>query len=270
VNHRTSPAKRRIGALLIVVLTAGILTTPETSSAAPAFQPRAIQKEPSVPVTPVRPDAASHISQTDQAARTPAVVAWPATGDGAVTADRADTTMADPAVARRAGINGLLFSVRPRITGAKLQPAGGKVHVVYGSFRNAYGGDWASRLQLVSLPACALTTPDVPSCRTTTSLATQNDVVGGTLSADAGSATVAAAALAGPAGSAGTSPPRTLLRPAGGRSAATRARSVTPTRSRFRGRRAVSLRRSAWATLRHRWTGVRHRRTTRHEAAENE
>ena len=31
--------------------------------------------------------------------------------------------------------------------------------VDYRSFATAYGADWATRLRLVSLPACALTTP---------------------------------------------------------------------------------------------------------------
>ena len=39
-----------------------------------------------------------------------------------------------------------------------------KVEVDYSAFRSAYGGDWASRLRLVRLPACALTTPDKAGC----------------------------------------------------------------------------------------------------------
>ena len=39
------------------------------------------------------------------------------------------------------------------------------VEVDYAAFAHAYGGDWASRLRLVELPACALTTPKAAKCR---------------------------------------------------------------------------------------------------------
>ena len=47
--------------------------------------------------------------------------------------------------------------------GASASPV--HVSVSYAAFANAYGGDYASRLRLVELPACALTTPQVASCR---------------------------------------------------------------------------------------------------------
>ena len=46
----------------------------------------------------------------------------------------------------------------------------------YSSFFGAVGGDWAARLRLVSLPACALTTPERPECREATVLPSTNDV----------------------------------------------------------------------------------------------
>ncbi|MEV4141658.1 RHS repeat-associated core domain-containing protein [Dactylosporangium sp. NPDC049742] len=52
----------------------------------------------------------------------------------------------------------------------------------YTAFREAYGGDWSSRLHLVSLPECALRTPDAPGCRPT-DLAASNDTGTGTISA---------------------------------------------------------------------------------------
>ena len=39
------------------------------------------------------------------------------------------------------------------------------VAIDYASFAQAYGGDWASRLRLVALPECALTTPDAGGCQ---------------------------------------------------------------------------------------------------------
>ncbi|MGW4215172.1 SpvB/TcaC N-terminal domain-containing protein, partial [Lentzea sp. NPDC004789] len=56
---------------------------------------------------------------------------------------------------RKAGVDGLLF---------KVSGGSAKVEVDYSSFRWAYGGDWASRLRLVELPECALSTPDRPEC----------------------------------------------------------------------------------------------------------
>lgn len=56
---------------------------------------------------------------------------------------------------RKAGVEGLLF---------KVSGGAAKVEVDYSSFRWAYGGDWSSRLRLVELPECALSTPDKPEC----------------------------------------------------------------------------------------------------------
>ncbi|MFJ4679766.1 polymorphic toxin-type HINT domain-containing protein [Kitasatospora sp. NPDC088783] len=45
-------------------------------------------------------------------------------------------------------------------------------------------GTWSDRARLVRLPECALTTPDLPECRTSTVVASELDAVSGTLSAD--------------------------------------------------------------------------------------
>jgi RHS repeat-associated protein len=70
--------------------------------------------------------------------------------------------------ARAAGVTGVLFTVEST-TGA----GGVGVDVDSSSFRNAYGGGYASRLRLVRLPACVLTTPDLEQCRTQTPLTTK-------------------------------------------------------------------------------------------------
>lgn len=90
-------------------------------------------------------------------------------------------TVAGKDAARKAGVNGILLSVSP----ADATPAADKVQVQvdYQSFRGAYGGDWAARLRLIQLPACALTTPEKPACRTGKPLDTKNDTKAGTLSA---------------------------------------------------------------------------------------
>ncbi|MFD9565400.1 polymorphic toxin-type HINT domain-containing protein [Streptomyces sp. NPDC059994] len=45
----------------------------------------------------------------------------------------------------------------------------------YSGFKDLYGGDWSSRLHLVQLPTCAITTPEKPACQVQTSLAGSND-----------------------------------------------------------------------------------------------
>lgn len=89
--------------------------------------------------------------------------------------------VASQGAARKAGVHGLLLSVAPA-DGAR-GAATARVQVDYREFRGAYGGDWAARLRLVQLPACSLTTPEKPACRTGKPLATTNDTKAGALSA---------------------------------------------------------------------------------------
>ncbi|MET9675081.1 SpvB/TcaC N-terminal domain-containing protein, partial [Streptomyces sp. NPDC006482] len=85
------------------------------------------------------------------------------------------------AVTQQAGVDGLLMSVRPTEAAAPGTPV--EVEVDYGTIQGAYGAGWSSRLRLVTLPACVLTTPDKPECRKQTPLATENDTVAHTLTA---------------------------------------------------------------------------------------
>src|SRR5579883_65155 len=78
-----------------------------------------------------------------------------------------------------AGVSGVLTEINP--TGAGRGQV--RVGVDYSSFAQAYGGDYASRLRLVELPACALTTPQLAACRTQTPLASTNDGAGQSVSA---------------------------------------------------------------------------------------
>jgi RHS repeat-associated protein len=61
------------------------------------------------------------------------------------------------------------------------------VAVGYGTFANAYGGNWASRLKLVALPECALTTPAAKECAAT-DVPTANDAATKTVTADVSAA----------------------------------------------------------------------------------
>jgi len=86
----------------------------------------------------------------------------------------------DRATAKTLGVPGVVLSVSrsDRVAGS------GRVHLRldYSSFANAYGGDYGNRLRLVALPACALTTPNLPRCQTQTDLGSVN--AGGAVSAD--------------------------------------------------------------------------------------
>ncbi|MEV6738702.1 RHS repeat-associated core domain-containing protein [Streptomyces sp. NPDC051104] len=71
----------------------------------------------------------------------------------------------------KAGVNGVLFTITPSTTGQ------GKalLSLDYSRFAQAYGGDFGSRLHLVQLPACALTTPQRAACHQQTPLESKND-----------------------------------------------------------------------------------------------
>ncbi|WP_432150720.1 RHS repeat-associated core domain-containing protein [Streptomyces sp. bgisy029] len=83
----------------------------------------------------------------------------------------------DQKSARSAGITGVVFTAAAESAG----DAG--LTVDYSSFADAIGGNWGSRLGLVSLPACALTSPQKRECRTRTPVASQNDGLAQTVSA---------------------------------------------------------------------------------------
>ncbi|MCO8273674.1 polymorphic toxin-type HINT domain-containing protein [Actinoplanes sp. TRM 88003] len=74
-------------------------------------------------------------------------------------------TTVDQKTAQAAGVRGVMFALRG--TGAAGQV---DVEVDPSTFRNAYGGGYESRLRLVQLPACALTTPELEQCRVRTPL----------------------------------------------------------------------------------------------------
>ena len=132
------------------------------------------------------------------------------TAPGAARTGKSAAGTADPApaaarvqvlgqdTARALGVNGVVLAVQPR------QGAAGQVDVQldYSGFRDAYGGDWASRLTLRRLPGCALTTPGAADCGAGQALTTANDVKAGTLTApvtlSAGTDTTAAPVAAAP------------------------------------------------------------------------
>ena len=90
-------------------------------------------------------------------------------------------TLAGHASAAAAGVTGLVMTLTrtDQATGA----ASVMVRLSYAGIAGNYGGGWASRIRLVQLPGCALTTPGVPACREPHPLASSNDAAAQTVSA---------------------------------------------------------------------------------------
>jgi RHS repeat-associated protein len=119
-------------------------------------------------------------------------------------------TMASQRAAEAAGVSGVIFTVAR--SDGKTAATALHVSLDYASFAYADGGDYAARLHLVELPACALSTPRVARCRVQTPVASADDVATMRLGANvalpaagAGSAApqVVLAAATSPSGSAG-------------------------------------------------------------------
>lgn len=160
-------------------------------------KPRALNKEPRTPAgAPAQawPKATVALSELpDLKAKTHSkkavrVPGTPLTLDAGAPAGtkrargRVETRILDRRTTERAGINGVLFTLRSKDASARA----GQIRstVDYSAFAGAYGGGYASRLTLVELPACVLTTPDRRDCRTTEPVKTVNDVEKQTLTAD--------------------------------------------------------------------------------------
>lgn len=112
---------------------------------------------------------------------------------------RVRVDVADRAATARAGVSGVLFAV-----GSADGVAGPvAVDLDYSGFAEAGGGDYGSRLRLVRLPACALTTPQRAECQRATPVTTRNDVAKRRLTADVAVAASGMTVLAAEAGAAG-------------------------------------------------------------------
>ncbi|MFF7264881.1 polymorphic toxin-type HINT domain-containing protein [Streptomyces sp. NPDC008159] len=79
------------------------------------------------------------------------------------------------AAAKKSGTDGLVFSLRPKKMATNRQSGRVRAHLDYSGFAEAFGGGYASRLTLVELPACALTTPTKRKCRTTQPVTADNN-----------------------------------------------------------------------------------------------
>nr|BFE51098.1 hypothetical protein GCM10017745_45250 [Saccharothrix mutabilis subsp. capreolus] len=234
----------------MAALVASCLTGP-AASAAPPDRPGRPEpsRSKSVPGTgvPVRPRPADPAA--DSAVKAVAEAAWPEAGSVEVALPRTGQARAagtpvslgsmgphrvvldvlDRQAAERAGVDGVLFSVRRADGARRAGPV--TVDFDYSGFRSAFGGDYASRLALLRLPACAVTAPERAECRVGTVVPARNDVragrIRGEVTASAAlpprsraadpedSRAVAApdavyAVAAGPSGSAGSFKPTSL------------------------------------------------------------
>ncbi|MGV9499711.1 hypothetical protein ACWDQ0_15635 [Streptomyces sp. NPDC003642] len=116
----------------------------------------------------------------------------------------------DATAARKAGVQGLLLTAAPARDGLAPAASGSvEIELDYSSFKDTYGGDWGSRLRIVRLPSCALTTPEKDGCRDRTELTGANDPAEQKVTATVDLATTSAAptvlaataAASGPGGS---------------------------------------------------------------------
>ncbi|MFJ3690675.1 hypothetical protein ACIPWB_23435 [[Kitasatospora] papulosa] len=100
--------------------------------------------------------------------------------------------------AERAGIDGLLFTLRAgesaqaTSTSAESPKQPVAVTVDYAQFSELFGGTYASRMGLVQLPVCVLTTPEVKACRSGEPVAAVNDTERKTLTPESVSLQVGA------------------------------------------------------------------------------
>ncbi|MFF1867816.1 polymorphic toxin-type HINT domain-containing protein [Kitasatospora herbaricolor] len=210
---RRSP-QRRLTTVVATALIAGVVQMPAQSAfAANEFTIPALQQTESVPVTAVAPDPPA--AQMAKQPLKSTAITWPRAGAAEVELSGATAAqpgllvgapgipvaaapvlsagaggssptslhveLSDHDAAAHLGIDGILISVR-RSDGRSDQGKA-QVQLDYNSFRNVYGADWGSRLTLIQLPACAMTTPELPECRTTVPVATSNDTKTGKLTA---------------------------------------------------------------------------------------
>ncbi|MFG2822552.1 RHS repeat-associated core domain-containing protein [Kitasatospora sp. NPDC048365] len=217
-------------------LVVGVLSAPAAMAAGgkPGFKVRPVQQQKSVNGTDLAPQGKASVPA--MGTWKPAAVNWPGaaesrvdlTGAGKAARQAAGTPVkvaaaseqnapsavsvqvTDHATAKKAGVDGLLVGLRRDDAASAGAPV--SVSVDYSQIKGAFSADAASRLTLVSLPACALTTPEKAECRTRTAVPTVNDPVAGTLTATVDAAPAAAKASGG-AKASGESAPSAFAAP---------------------------------------------------------
>jgi len=200
---------RCIALSLVGYLVAGLLGGPVAAAAELALSE--LKNPDPVPVSSVkRHDLAKPDQTVKNAWKKPAEPAWPTPGTVIVDVPRTDAAegragslplrlkrtatkssqveagpertqvqILDRKATQALGVHGVALAVRP------VEGGEGPVEVTldYSGFKNAYGGDWASRLTLRQLPACALSAREGKDCGAGSELTTNNDIESATLSA---------------------------------------------------------------------------------------
>nr|WP_261365444.1 RHS repeat-associated core domain-containing protein [Streptomyces sp. 604F] len=201
----------RVTALsLIGYLIAGLLGAPIAAAAELAL--RELDKPKPVPVSPVEPQ---RFAAADEAAKNPwrpdADAAWPTPGStiatvadtqskasakragslpfrasaakGKAAADQVQVQVLGQEAARTAGVDGVLLAVRALGSASGPDTAPLDIELDYAGFAGMYGGDWASRLTVREVPACALTSSGRKGCAPSAAVDSVNDSEAGKLTA---------------------------------------------------------------------------------------
>ncbi|GIF38687.1 polymorphic toxin-type HINT domain-containing protein [Actinoplanes xinjiangensis] len=218
-----------IAAGLSVLMVAGLGHAPAMAAKPDPYKVESVEAIKPVPVQAAKISPAPKLAEPSPASARPAPV-WPKAGGEVLSASgqaqtlpvrveqpvkaaaarsakpdpsRVQVEVLDRKSTDKAGVRGVLL----RLGRADGVAAAGttKVTLDYKSFATAYGADWSSRLRLVSLPACALTTPGKSGCGEGVPLDTRNDTAAQTLSAEVAVSSVSSlvAATAAPSGPAG-------------------------------------------------------------------
>ncbi|MFE4513475.1 polymorphic toxin-type HINT domain-containing protein [Kitasatospora sp. NPDC056783] len=148
----------------------------------PTAPPAAAWPKPGKAEIALPPASAKHPSVQAKVPGLPLTVTSAGAGPASGEQPKVRVGLSDRAAAASVGLDGVLVGVEPVVGSAT--PDKARIQLDYKAFRESFGADWGSRLTFVQLPACALTTPDQPQCRTTTPLAASNDTKAGTLTAD--------------------------------------------------------------------------------------
>lgn len=199
-----------ISAALTIVVS-GLLSPAQTTQAAPPAPSPEESLPPDVAVSADEPPAPSLPVPTPSVAAdataeaniaAPRPVVWPEAGAATVEVTEVVTEalslpilvgaggdpdapasveveVMSPEFARSVGGWGLAFTLTRADDGSVEAPV--TVEAVYDGFRHAVGGNFASRLRMQRLPACAIARPQDPTCRAGERVPMQNDLAGGRL-----------------------------------------------------------------------------------------
>ncbi|WP_344899238.1 polymorphic toxin-type HINT domain-containing protein [Actinomadura meridiana] len=202
-----------MAAAMSCVLAAALLAGCQPPGSSGSGRPEAVSAERPVKVhkAKVRPrDAKPQARRSKRSHHGTPKATWPKAGTASVTPTSQDTKgladephavkagsapvtlrtttaakvrVLDHAAAARVGLDGVLLTVSgPAVSGAGRHV---DVSLGYGAFAEAAGAGYGSRLRLVQLPECALSTPDRPECRVATPLAGGNNAETKTVTAKA-------------------------------------------------------------------------------------